>query len=213
MGNLFGTCLGAEDIYAFSAIANAVELNKRVLYVKDSNGNIIGRELIGLTAAGKLIGFRTYGAVSIWRFWRMECPRIWIKLHCDLACLRLVQSSGAQLEASDDDEVAEKLRLGAAWYNDGPEAFDWWLVNRRLAPMILQGDRETVALGVLRFLHERGSTDTPFEDLPTLRALLWLEGEAELVLANLPRSFLTGTARHYLWLHSRSQRVRELMKR
>lgn len=129
MGNFFDTWLGAEECYAFSAIANAVELNKRVLYLKDCDGCVIGRKLIGLTSVGKLIGFRSYGAVSIRRFWRMESPRVWIKLHFDLACLRLADRVGGKLESSDSDEVADELRLGAEWHNDGPEAFDWWVVR------------------------------------------------------------------------------------
>lgn len=86
--------------------------------------------------------------------------------------------------------------------------------TRDLQRHILKGQREAVALAVLRYLHEGGQPagDRPSEDLATLRALLWLEHEAALVLENLPRSFFSGTARHFLWLHSRNQKVRELIK-
>jgi hypothetical protein len=60
MGNHFGTCLRSGGINAFSTVANACELNKRVIYARDSKGNIIGRKLIGISTGGKLVGFHTY---------------------------------------------------------------------------------------------------------------------------------------------------------
>ena len=55
MGNLFGRCLSVDDSNAFSAIANAVEINKQVLYIRDSRGVVIGRKLIGLSPNGRLL--------------------------------------------------------------------------------------------------------------------------------------------------------------
>jgi hypothetical protein len=60
MGNLFDTCLSFGGVNAFSTIANACELNKRVVYARDGLGRIVGRKLIGVTGEGTLIGFRTY---------------------------------------------------------------------------------------------------------------------------------------------------------
>lgn len=64
MGNHFGTCLSFGGINAFSAIANACELNKRVIYARDHAGNIVGRKLIGISAEGALVGFHTYGSLT-----------------------------------------------------------------------------------------------------------------------------------------------------
>lgn len=64
MGNYFGTCLGFGGINAFSTVANACELNKRVIYARDGKGTVIGRKLLGISDEGKLVGFRTYCAVE-----------------------------------------------------------------------------------------------------------------------------------------------------
>jgi hypothetical protein len=63
MGNYFDTCLSFGGGNAFSTVANACELNKRVVYATDGSGRVVGRKLIGLTAEGALIGFRTYSAL------------------------------------------------------------------------------------------------------------------------------------------------------
>src|SRR5206468_12716541 len=60
MGNLFDTCLSFGGVNTFSTIANACELNKRVVYARDGLGRIAGRKLIGVTGEGTLFGFRTY---------------------------------------------------------------------------------------------------------------------------------------------------------
>ena len=60
MGNHFNTCLGVGGVNAFSAVANACELNKRVIYATDGKGRVIGRKLIGINSSGLLVGFRTY---------------------------------------------------------------------------------------------------------------------------------------------------------
>ncbi len=64
MGNYFGTCLRFGGINAFSTVANACELNKRVIYARDSKGSILGRKLIGINAEGRLVGFRTYTTID-----------------------------------------------------------------------------------------------------------------------------------------------------
>jgi hypothetical protein len=60
MGNYFGTCLAAMGINSFSAVANACELNKRVVYATNGEGRVVGRKLIGIDEAGRMIGFQTY---------------------------------------------------------------------------------------------------------------------------------------------------------
>ncbi|MGV3721799.1 MAG: hypothetical protein ACO1SX_12880, partial [Actinomycetota bacterium] len=64
MGNYFDTCLSNDGCNSFSAVTNACELNKRVLYVSDGAGRVVGRKLIALNEAGELVGFRTYTALS-----------------------------------------------------------------------------------------------------------------------------------------------------
>jgi hypothetical protein len=63
MGNYFGTCLSFGEFNAFSTVANACELNKRVVYATDVAGRIVGRKLIGINEAGELVGFHTYASM------------------------------------------------------------------------------------------------------------------------------------------------------
>lgn len=60
MGTIFGTCLSAGQFNAFSAVTNACEANKLVIYATDGTGRIVGRQLIAITDAWGLVGFRIY---------------------------------------------------------------------------------------------------------------------------------------------------------
>jgi hypothetical protein len=64
MGNYFDTCLSFGQINAFSTVANACELNKRVIYAYDGAGKVVGRKLIGINRDGNLIGFYTYSTLG-----------------------------------------------------------------------------------------------------------------------------------------------------
>jgi hypothetical protein len=64
MGNYFNTCLSTGGYNAFSTVANACDLNKRVLYARDTTGRVVGRTLIAITEAGELVRFHGYSALS-----------------------------------------------------------------------------------------------------------------------------------------------------
>lgn len=100
MGNLFDTCLSIDGCYSFAAIANAVEINKQVFFVRDARGTIIGRKLIGITTDGRLFGFRSYGAACLDELRRIERPAVWVKIILDLACLALIERMRARFDTS-----------------------------------------------------------------------------------------------------------------
>ncbi len=60
MGNYVNTCLSLGAINAFSTVANASELNKRVIYATDSAGRVVARQLIGISESWTLLGFNIY---------------------------------------------------------------------------------------------------------------------------------------------------------
>ena len=60
MGEPFDTCLSPNDINFYSAIVNAVDINKRVIYARDTEGKIVGRCLLAVTDVGRLLTFRIY---------------------------------------------------------------------------------------------------------------------------------------------------------
>ena len=187
MGSLFGTCLSADRFNAHAAVAAAVEVNKRVLYVKDSEGRILGRQLLAIIRSGEVIGFTHYGA-------GLDDERktgSWVRLALGLLTLDIVRASGVTLasaarigsglSSADEDSVS----LFCVGYIDTVEYADWWiemLASREPAPGASDRDR-------LRSLlqepvpPERDARQAPGwrrDELgwETCRALLWLGREA-----------------------------------
>jgi hypothetical protein len=109
MGNYFDTCLSFQGINSFSTVANAAELNKRVIYARDEGGHIVGRKLIGLNENGCLVGFRTYNALDS-KDHRLVLHRIFQRYAQELA-----QRAGLDLA---DDGTVPKL-FAEEWYDDG----------------------------------------------------------------------------------------------
>jgi hypothetical protein len=96
-------------VNAFSTIANACELNKRVVYARDGLGRIVGRKLIGVTGEGTLIGFRTYTGLhdedanaAVRAIMRHFCVRFAAACHLPLA-----------------DQGTVPSLFASHWYDDG----------------------------------------------------------------------------------------------
>ena len=187
MGSLFGTCLSAGRFNAHAAVAAAIEVNKRVVYVKDAAGRVLGRQLLALTSAGEVIGFTSYGAAAE----EPERHGAWVKLALELLALDIARASGARLMtdarlASGLDDADERaLVLFCRGYVDSPESFDWW-IEALAAAAPRSGEND---LGLLRSLLERpvppdlDARGRPAWDREALgwaacRALLWLGAEA-----------------------------------
>ena len=222
MGSLFSTCLGVGGVNAFAAVANAIELNKRVLYLKMERGAVIGRRLIGLSRSiegmgGKpvLVAFRSYGSCnpSEWSPEVRSSP--WVKILFDLHCSRLARDVGAEVssDATILQEASNSLPMFLKWYNDGPEAMDWWVTSPLMRPLVLDGHRDQVATllrpwfecGLFEDLEESGSIES------LLRAVLWLGDEAEPLLQCLTSASLRLTYLRFLERWSQSPSVRELL--
>lgn len=109
MGNYFDTCLSFGDFNSFSTVANATDLNKRVLYAIDQRDNVIGRKLIAINTDFELVGFRTYTSVET-REGRNELRKIILDYIRDF-------SKSLGLSLSSTGEVA--ILACENWYNDG----------------------------------------------------------------------------------------------
>jgi hypothetical protein len=125
MGNYFQTCLSEGDFNSFSTIANAIEINRRVIYVYDPRGVVVGRKLIVLSRQGQIVGFRTYGRMP----GQLDGAADLLKPALDAFCRELADVCRATLSPCPDSGrlppsgKADPLVLFAKWYNDGPEPF------------------------------------------------------------------------------------------
>jgi hypothetical protein len=61
MGSRFKTCLSlAGGYYSKSVLNNALDGNKHVLYIRDSNGDVVGRKLVSVGKKFEMLGFYNY---------------------------------------------------------------------------------------------------------------------------------------------------------
>lgn len=109
MGNYFDTCLSFGGINAFSTVANATELNKRVIYARDGKGRIMGRKLIAINEQGALVGFRTYTSLD-WERGGRELNAIFRRYATAFA-----QACGLEMQ----NEGNIPTLLTQHWYDDG----------------------------------------------------------------------------------------------
>lgn len=124
MGNYFDTCLSYGGCNSFSSVANAVELNKRVVYARDAKGRVVGRQLLALSTEGKLLGFRVYTSLDA-----DESARL--RHAFGIFARDFAASCG--VERADSGEV-ERLFV-ADWYDDG--TLNW----SELEPVEPQADK------------------------------------------------------------------------
>ena len=113
MGNYVNTCLSLGQSNSFSAVANACELNKRVIYALDATGRVVARQLIGINDEGDLVGFLVYVAVPDGR--QAEELRA-IVTHYTAAF-----AARCGLRQSESGEVPQLF--AEEWYNDGIRAW------------------------------------------------------------------------------------------
>ena len=55
----FASCLSLRGSNAWSAVSNAVDVDKTVVWAREPGGNVVGRRLLALLPAG-VVMFRTY---------------------------------------------------------------------------------------------------------------------------------------------------------
>ena len=215
MGNLFGTCLSTGGVSSYSTVANAVEANKRVLYIKNGQDAIIGRKLIGLGAwdeggvsGAALIGFHSYGATEWFEKGSRDNERSpWVKVLFDVSCLEIAAKIGAGF-ANDQEKLEHLLKrftLFAAWYNDGPEPFDWWVTDPALGPIVRgSGDRRELGERIFEKISDKDHSAA------AVRALLWLGEDALPVMKKVGCQALKREDLYLIHRYSQSSAVRKL---
>ncbi|WP_395094771.1 hypothetical protein [Armatimonas sp.] len=113
MGNYFDTCLSFGGINAFSTVANACDANKRVLYVRDTKGRIVARQLLALNSEDQLVGFNLYSTLSA-----EERPKL------TRAVVDYIQRFATRCGLELGSEGTVPPLLATDWYDDGITAWD-----------------------------------------------------------------------------------------
>ena len=111
MGNwVGGSCLSAKAGNAWSTIANAVDVNKKVLYAIDNDGNILGRKMIALTDDGAIIQFRTYNNFQ--------------NLNLDYLFEEFILQFSQRCHARLANSGQVRNLVSSKWYNDGVRRYE-----------------------------------------------------------------------------------------
>lgn len=113
MGYHFDTCLAPDSFNFFSTIANAVDLNKRVVYGKTAEGKIVGRCLFALNDSGEILTYYRYSHKSDDRF--------------DVAVDAFAKELASQMRTSIGISGKVSKLVAKEWYDDGPwgDNLDW----------------------------------------------------------------------------------------
>ncbi len=106
MGDHFGTCLSSNDINYYSAISNAVDVNKRVLYARDLEGRVVGRCLLALGDQGGIVAHHPYAHEASLGFDRLASDYV----------RELAGRLGTRPVAAE----RISLLLADEWYDDSP---------------------------------------------------------------------------------------------
>lgn len=107
MGEPFDTCLAPTGCNFFSALSNALDVNKRVVYARDASGGVRGRCLLAIDGEGWLLSYRLYACA--------ERHALQAGLQAFVAAL--CAASGLRWRA----EGTPPRLLASRWYDDGPQ--------------------------------------------------------------------------------------------
>src|SRR6185436_4501897 len=108
MGVPFNTCLSLEDgCNAAATVLNALDVNKRVLYLRDAAGKLVARQLIGVSSDFTFLCYRLYSAQDV--------PGL--AQAFEGLCEEIAREAGLPLGDQGEPEVLHD----GFWYDDGVE--------------------------------------------------------------------------------------------
>ncbi|MBC8116002.1 MAG: hypothetical protein H7062_16565, partial [Candidatus Saccharimonas sp.] len=171
MGYHFDTCLSTDGCNFFSAVANAVDENKQVLYARDGRDRVVGRCLFALGDAGSIMTFNPY------------CHDAEFPFAEHVAAIAAELAANMNTFVSRSDHVSSLV--APDWYNDG--ALDLGVsFDREDSPVrraIAAATEETLVASLAQALDPVGLTDTA---LALVVELSELEARPQLVRPLLP---------------------------
>ncbi len=107
MGSHFRTCLSPGEYNFFSVLANVVDINKHVVYARDSRKQVVGRCLLALSKEGWILAFHPYCHDN--------------KLGFDEIMRKLVEALAAQMGTIVASRGEVPCLVAPDWYDDGPQ--------------------------------------------------------------------------------------------
>ena len=107
LGSYVGSCLGLGGLCSYSASAVVLDINKQVLYARDTQQRVIARQLVAISRAGELACFRVYP----------EAAPPEVKALFGDYDRRFAAALGVPLAEEDDADI--ELVLAMEWWDDG----------------------------------------------------------------------------------------------
>jgi hypothetical protein len=144
MGAHFGTCLSPDGGNFFSVVANAADVNKRVIYAK-RDGRVIGRCLLALTEGFAILSFHVYAHEQVSK----------LEQHIRDFVLELAN----RMHTSVAPRGTVRLLLANDWYDDGPRDLVGRFRNLDDAGLDFRNLDPAALVGVLRAALDREIDD------------------------------------------------------
>ncbi|EKK01077.1 hypothetical protein RBSH_03595 [Rhodopirellula baltica SH28] len=136
MGFHFDTCLSPDSFNFFSTVANAVDLNKRVVYAKTDTGKVIGRCLFALNDSGEVLTYYRYS----------HNPRDGFAEAVD----QFAEQLASQMQTSIATGGKVSKLVAKDWYDDGPwQTNSNWLGDDGLLARLTKDGGDASLLPVL----------------------------------------------------------------
>lgn len=127
MGTYVGTCLGLGGHFCYSAFANVIDINKQVVYARNVNGTVIGRQLLAISQQRELVCFSPYplnlkaDLSALFRQFDI--------VYAEFLGIRIHGFSPETTDSEDDDYYIEHI-LSSEWHND----MEWYKLGEDTSP-------------------------------------------------------------------------------
>ena len=115
MGTYVGSCLSLGGSYAHSAVAVLLDLNKQVLYARDQNNKVVGRQLIAISEEDELVCFEVYPLTA-----SAKIKNLFFEYDIEFARALNIDLHEGKFSGKDSDEYTVKQILSESWYDDWP---------------------------------------------------------------------------------------------
>lgn len=113
MGTYVGSCLSLGGSYAYSAVAVLLDLNKQVLYARDQNNRVLGRQLVALSEKDELVCFDIYPVNST-----NIIKNLFFEYDIDFAKALDIDLYEGDFSKHEDGYPIQRI-LSKEWWNDG----------------------------------------------------------------------------------------------